>query len=232
MTIMLILMAVGQLLSLSRAGISSCLLSFGILMYLFSRGIGRIKITTILILLLILIASLTYWIGYDPIIHKFKLIPQEWQSTLGRWTIWKDSIKIIKDFPFFGVGLSNYGAIFPRYKSFIETRYVYAHNDYLQFGIEMGLPGFILLVIVLYSFYKRVLNYPWQHHSRTRALALGMIAASFAVLIHSFFDFPLQVPANAILLVTYYGLLYACMKLDSQERLERMKAKKEIGFEK
>ena len=122
MTIMLILMAVGQLLSLSRAGIGSCLLSVGILMYLFSRGTGRIKITTIVILSMILIASLTYWIGYEPIISKFKLIPNEWQSTLGRWTIWKDSIKIIKDYPVLGVGLANYGAIFPHYKSFIGTK--------------------------------------------------------------------------------------------------------------
>ena len=149
MTIMLILMAVGQLLSLSRAGIGSCLLSVGILMYLFSRGTGRIKITTIVILSMILIASLTYWIGYEPIISKFKLIPNEWQSTLGRWTIWKDSIKIIKDYPVFGVGLSNYGAIFPHYKSFIGIKYLHAHNDYLQFGIEMGVPGLILLVLVL-----------------------------------------------------------------------------------
>ena len=90
----------------------------------------------------------------------------------------------------------------------------------------MGVPGLILLVMVLYSFYKRVVCYPWQHHSRTRALALGMIAGSFAVLIHSFFDFPLQVPANAILFVIYGGLLYACMKLETQERLERLNAKK------
>lgn len=227
MIIMLVLMSVGQLFSLSRAGIGSCLCSLIILIYLFSLRAERMKITTILLLIVLIIMTLTYWIGYYPILERFKLIPHEWESKTGRWVVWQDSLKIVKDFPVAGVGLANFSNAFVHYKRFSDTRYSYAHNDILQFLVEMGIPGLALLILTVIFFYRQILVHPWQAHSRMRALVLGITAGTIAVLIHSFFDFPLQIPANALLLTIYCGLLYSSIKIDAIEKVNRIKEKQE-----
>ena len=227
MIIVLVLMSVGQLFSLSRAGIGSCLCSFIILIYLFSHRVERMKITTMLFLVILVIVTLTYWIGYYPILERFKLIPYEWESKIGRWVVWQDSMKIVKDFPVAGVGLANFSNAFIHYKRFSDIRYRYAHNDVLQFLVEMGIFGLMLLIITVIFFYRQIITYPWQLHSRTRALVLGLTAGTIAVLIHSFFDFPLQIPANALLLAVYCGLLYASIKVDTIDRINRIKEKQE-----
>ena len=225
MSIMLVIIAVGDLFSLSRAGIGSCLCSMVLFVYLVNRSEQKMKITSIMLIFLLIIITVGYWIGYYPIVERFKLIPNEWESRTGRWAVWQDSVRIIKDFPVTGAGLANFGTIFVHYKRFTDTHYTYAHNDFVQFLVEMGVAGFILLILTIYLFYRQALLYPWPDNSRTRMLVLGMLAGIFAVVAHSFFDFPLQIPANTCLLAVYAGLLFACIKIDSAERLAKLNTK-------
>jgi O-antigen ligase len=227
MSVMLIIMAIGQLFSLSRAGIGSCLVSLGILLYLTTHGVDKMKITTILLLILIAVVTLVYWIGYYPIVERFKLIPKDFIAPIGRGVVWQDSFTIIKDFPVTGVGLANFSNAFVHYKRFSDIRYTYAHNDILQFMVEMGITGFVILILIVFCFYRQVLKYPWQSYSRTRALVLGMTAGTIALVIHSFFDFPLQIPANALLLALYTGLIFSYCKIDTEERFLQIKEKQQ-----
>jgi len=216
MAMIFVLIGVGQAFSLSRAGISSAFIAFASLVYLLSNKKGKMQISTIVIMLALSLCGLVYWIGYYPIVYRFKLIPLEWQSEAGRWAVWKDSFNIIKDFPLFGIGLANFNYLFFHYKSFYsERRFSYTHNDFLQVLVELGIVGFLLLVIAIYYFYKQVLYYPWEKGSRTKAIAFGIISSTFAILLHSFFDFPMQIPANSLLFTILIACLFAFIKINT-----------------
>jgi hypothetical protein len=65
------------------------------------------------------------------------------------------SLKILRDFPWTGVGLNNYGTINPRYQS--DSSYItqFAHNTPLQLLAECGLPLLIAGIIVWIYFGSR-----------------------------------------------------------------------------
>jgi hypothetical protein len=78
------------------------------------------------------------------------------------------------------------------------------HNEYLQIAAEMGLPGLILfsafLLIVLVGGIRRggTSSPSWRN---------GCVAGCFAILVASFFGFPLHVPATGTLFFLLAGLL-------------------------
>lgn len=77
-----------------------------------------------------------------------------------RFTIWKDSLPIIKDNWLVGVGLDNFGIAYEKYYNDKTTDKV--HNVYLQILVTNGIIGFIpymiWLVMVLYCGYKNHSN--------------------------------------------------------------------------
>ncbi len=111
--------------------------------------------------------------------------------------IW--SLDIIRDFPVFGTGMGSFYAVFPMYSKSDIGFYDHAHNDYIQFIVEAGLPATLLLgCIVLYSF-LRCINTIRTRNSRTmKGLALGSMMAIIGMLIHISVDFNLQPMANAL----------------------------------
>ena len=72
----------------------------------------------------------------------------------------------------------------------------FAHNDFLQYLIEMGLVGFVPLMISLGAIIWPVAYLSWTFVSEKRILLIGCIASLFALFVHSFVDFNLYVPAN------------------------------------
>lgn len=75
----------------------------------------------------------------------------------------------------------------------------HAHQDYLQFWIEYGAVGFLLLLaftlLVLWHAFKSMR----MRESKFRSgLGFGLLMALIAIAFHSFSDFNLQIPANAI----------------------------------
>ena len=115
----------------------------------------------------------------------------------------------IPDFAVTGSGLSSYRYVFPIYRSFGGTiAYSWAHNDYLQVLIELGVPGFLLLLWVMgavafrsYRVRKRIAG-----DSALLHLHAGYLAACVALALHSFTDFSLHLAANAALLSVVVGV--------------------------
>jgi O-antigen ligase len=119
------------------------------------------------------------------------------------------SLDIIKDYPFTGTGMSTFYAVFPGYTQEYVGYYDYAHNDYIQFLVEAGIPATLLLVsMVLYALLLcfRTLK---ERQSRTmKGLALGSGITIVAMLIHIAVDFNLQPMANA---VTFIFVLFVAV---------------------
>jgi O-antigen ligase len=113
--------------------------------------------------------------------------------------ITKDSLKMFLKRPILGWGLGTFPTVYPRYRSFYTNLFVNeAHNDYAQLLAEMGLLGFTLAACFLTGMYHRGLSASrrWQNHW-DGTVSLAALIGCTGILLHSFVDFNLQIPANA-----------------------------------
>ena len=129
-------------------------------------------------------------------------------SVAARFMIWRDSLRIIRDFPIFGVGLGAWPVIFPRYQSgpWFPLIYRQAHNDYVQLIAETGLVGLGLVIWILIPVCKRLLAARRHLAPEDWPLFLALVSAVPAMAVHEFFDFCFHIPANAILFTLMVAL--------------------------
>jgi O-antigen ligase len=117
-----------------------------------------------------------------------------------RGWIWRDSLRVFQAHPFFGVGMGAFETAFPMYsKSDGSLLVSQAHNDYLQVLTDCGVLGGILVVWFIAAIGIAVYRGLCSRDPFQRSLALGCGAAIFGMLVHSLFDFNLQVPSTALL---------------------------------
>jgi O-antigen ligase len=112
-----------------------------------------------------------------------------------------------REFMPFGSGLGSFRSLYPLYERVpqVTTTYaVHAHNEYAELILELGLPGFLLILLFVVWWVSRV----WRVWRSTEAKSFARAAAigSAALLIHSFVDFPLRTAALA-------GCFGMCMAL-------------------
>ncbi|MFA6357096.1 MAG: O-antigen ligase family protein [Candidatus Omnitrophota bacterium] len=131
-------------------------------------------------------------------------------STPIRLKLWKEALRITRDYPLFGCGLNTYSKIGPKYKSF-DWGGVYPHNSYLQMSAEIGLIGLFAFLWVLFSFFKVGLRH---FNQKKDYLALGLLAGILAFLVHAFFDTHLYSLQLVVLFWYMLGLTVAVIKLN------------------
>jgi O-antigen ligase len=215
-----LMMSLAVLASLSRGGMVSLAASMGFLLLLSLRArryrderraaparlavIGaRIAITLTMV---IVVVAGVFWIGADPIIER---VTSGQQATgdahaesffNSRGWVWRDTLTMIRANPLTGVGLGAYGTAFSLYTASDGSLSVpQAHNDFLQIVADCGIIGGLLALwfIVLLG---RAIAYGVKARDPLMAgMSLGCGASVFAILVHSIFDFNLQVPSNGLL---------------------------------
>ncbi len=118
----------------------------------------------------------------------------------GRLDVWEDAARASRDFPMAGSGLGTYRHVAPRYES-TELKYLFAHNDYLQFALEGGLiAAGIAAVLVIWQFVQLARGALARQDIYMSALAAGAAGSMAAIGVHSMVDFNLRIPANALVL--------------------------------
>ena len=135
--------------------------------------------------------------------------------------ITKDSLKMFLQRPVWGWGLGAFPTVYPRYRSFYTNLFINeAHNDYAQLLTEMGLLGFALAIWFLIGVYRRGLSASqrWQNHW-DGTVSLAALIGCTGILLHSFVDFNLQIPANAALFYVLCAL--AASEPEAQSLLAR-----------
>jgi len=122
-------------------------------------------------------------------------------STGGREIVYRGTLKMIKDHPILGTGLGTFIHAYPKYRDPIIRLFMNAtHNDYLQYGEEMGIFGLGSFVLLLALFFKKNLSLLKNLKDKyLQSLTLGFLVSITAIAIHSLGDFNLQIPANALL---------------------------------
>jgi len=146
------------------------------------------------------------------VVEEFKTLKsvQSDASFASRLILWKHLAKMIRDYPLMGTGPGTFSTMFTQYQpAGFQVRFYRAHNDYLQFITEVGLPLMIVYIWLIYLFFKRGLK-KIKHPSRlVRGTTLGAMAGVMAMLIHSMFDFNLRIPADAILFIVLVAIVVA-----------------------
>lgn len=114
--------------------------------------------------------------------------PQKWiqsGSMHDRNLLWRDTIDGLTTF---GSGIGSFYSTFPKYASRLDTQQIqpwHAHNDILELGFELGVPGIILVLVLGGLVFWRA-----GEPEKSVLVALGVIAM---------FGFPLHTPATAFL---------------------------------
>jgi O-antigen ligase len=127
--------------------------------------------------------------------------------TTGRAHFWSVTIDIIKNHPLIGTGLGAFSVVYTGYDSRNGMyRLEQAHNDYLQVLSDGGIVGALIGLFFIVSLFRMGFARRESRDDFRRGVATGALAGCFAVLIHSFFDFTLHTPANALLFLVLAAL--------------------------
>jgi O-antigen ligase len=132
--------------------------------------------------------------------------------------------------PVLGWGLGSFPEVYPRYRTFFTNLYINeAHDDYLQLLVEMGAAGFITMLWFIANMYYRAIK-KLKHWTSDPNGALALIAmlGCTGILVHSFVDFNLQIPANAALFYVLCVLAALDSRFPSQQRRLRV-AQREVA---
>jgi O-antigen ligase len=198
--------------SFSRMGMISMLASLALLAAAVLLGRARNPQPAGFIIVLVVCGIATAaWLGAAPVVEHFESLahgdPLE-RGAEGRRVLWSDALKLVRAHPLAGSGLGCFEIAFTAVQS-AELDYTidHAHNDYLEFAVELGLPAAALLFAGFFWLAARA--FQAGHLARSglsRAHALGAACGISALLVHSLADFNLQIPANALVFSSLLGL--------------------------
>lgn len=216
--------ALGLVFTLSRGAMVSLLVVGVVLLVGFRRMVRARRGLVLATVLGILILGGTAWIGIEPIVARLRSASVDAGY---RWAQAVTSLPLIAGFPALGVGLGAYGDIYFRYQPALlkpgKLRYMYAHNDLLQFVTEVGVIG---AGIGLFAVWRAGRDLVGVHllgrgacpvaaargdEARRRdpfsvGLGVGGLTAALTLFVHSAFDFAARIPANGILAAACLGI--------------------------
>lgn len=199
------LMVASIFISGSRGGMLACIVQLLFLGYLLGKERAAKKITLAIACCLLLVVPLVYWLGSESLFDRMKSLqsPMQEKVTGYRQVIIKDGWHMFRDRPLLGWGLGTFPVVYPKYRSFYTNLFVnQAHNDYLQLLDETGLLGFgvgLWFLITLYRAGTRI-------SLSSRRASVAALVGCTGIVVHSFTDFNLQIPANAALFFVLGGI--------------------------
>jgi len=124
-----------------------------------------------------------------------------------RREIWSATSRLIKDHPYIGVGLGAFQFVYTRYdQSSGAQRVEQSHNDYLQIVADAGLVGGLIALAFLILLFARGFSAAQTRNLESRAITMGALAGCFAIAVHSFVEFNLQITSNAQLFLALAAL--------------------------
>lgn len=199
-------MAGSIFLSGSRGGMTALAVQLSLLAaFSIHRGKENSRSTIVAIgVFLVLLVGLLAWLGGGELTERLASIHTEARQELSEGTrlaMDRDGIKMFTQRPVLGWGLGVFPEVYPQFRSFYTNFFVNAaHNDYIQLLVETGVAGFAIMLWYVVVLYRRGLKKTRDWTSDTSgAVALAALLGCTGILVHSFVDFNLQIPANAAL---------------------------------
>lgn len=144
--------------------------------------------------------------------------PVTYSTVKGRFILFEDSLRIIKDNFLFGVGIGNYSIIHPHYKEHIRnkfeqnTKLYSAHNEILNFWSETGLVGVLLLMLLFYHVISPLFKRSFLEGKAGEAAA-PLAGILLVTVLQSQFGFDLHRPEYATVFIACLACLDMTQKV-------------------
>jgi O-antigen ligase len=152
----------------------------------------------------VVLVSLLVWLGGKDLKGRVASISTEAHTEISggmRLSIDRDALRMFRNKPVLGFGLGTFPVAYPQFRTFYTNFFVNeAHDDYVQLLAEMGVLGFGTMIWFVVVFYRGALHKikNWMFDV-PGAVSLACMVSVTGLLVHSLFDFNLQIPANAAL---------------------------------
>lgn len=158
LSVIALLMVAGTIAKSQSRGAFVALLIVGVVLLTTIRGVSiakRVGFVAVAAVTLAVAAPPGYW----TLMQTLKSPQQDynWDSTNGRREIAKRGLHYMMQYPIFGIGVNN----FPMAEATISSKAAYhmpgtglrwaaAHNSYVEAGAEMGIPGMVLWLVLIF----------------------------------------------------------------------------------
>jgi hypothetical protein len=168
--------------------------------------------------LIVLLATSTFWIQHSRGVHWFD------RGDIGtqfRFLMWEDGARLIREHPWFGVGMETVRLHFHEWniRGFIQFNVVsHFHSTMLQIAVERGVPALLawLWFTVAYILFLARLTARLRDRSQLAAgIVAGVLAGFCGFTLTSFVHYNLGEESVAMLLFFYYGLAAAVDRMAS-----------------
>ncbi|MBN1203344.1 MAG: O-antigen ligase family protein [Myxococcaceae bacterium] len=198
-----LLSGAGVLLSLSRAGIFFFLLGQAVLaVWLLrqrqasrgqARGLAAWGRGGAALLVLGATLAVGGYVAWEKLVAEAQSADSVEELRRGKLDVWPMMAEAARAFPVLGMGRGAFEAAFPRYQTEPNPNTLtHPENAALQLGAEFGVPGLVLLAVMLWGFLRLL------RRERLGSLELAALAGVAALGLHNLFDFSLELPACAV----------------------------------
>lgn len=224
-SVALALMVASVFVSLSRGGILTLALSAAVVLTIKVARWRRLTPFEIAVPLLVVAVGVFTWWSLPQVEDRMATI---WSGTAAasRLPSWLHFLPLVADFPLVGSGLGTFPYVEPLHRPFGPKpllMWEHAHNDYLEALIEGGVLRLGLSLVAIGVVYRLGWRALARHRRRLAGgLALGAVFAFTTIVVHSFGDFGLHMPAIAVLATVVTAHLAELGKARRRRRKKNM----------
>jgi len=164
-----------------------------------------------------------------------------------RYIFWGQSVEMFKDYPLTGVGQGSYILQLPNYLTINRTGYLsdgklvadFTGNYYLQVLSELGLPGIVVILFIIYLLVSKVINYfkvkkYLREFENSDWLLIALFISFVSMLVGQFFGPHTNFDEVQFTFWLIIGLMIAYIKVKQvkfQENLKPLQICRRIRFE-
>jgi len=167
---------------------------------------SRLRIWAVALAVVLVIAAV---VGLEVTsIGSSKLGQEASTSVQSRTDILVTTTRAMRDFLAFGSGLGSFRQVYHLYErpeQVTNTYVIHVHNDYIEFALETGVAGIIVMALFL-AWWAVAVWRVWRT-AEAGPFARAASIASAAILVHSLVDFPLRTAAMSACFAMCVALL-------------------------
>ncbi len=213
----------GTVLTLSRGGMVGLGAGLAVFLFLSLLALGIGARDRRLVILLVILAILAAGLGGGYYLFSQSISAQARMSQITedtyRTNLWTTAIRQAQLEPLIGTGAGTFTRLSRQLRDCSsDSDDTFAHNDWVQTLADFGFIGLVLITAAFvinwmagyYGFVdalRQRMAMASRPQSNSAAFAIGALSALAAFAAHSFFDFNMQIPANALLAAACAGLL-------------------------
>ena len=174
--------SVAFLMAASRGGFVGFGIGLLFLMYRSGRGVRVLALIAILIVPLLLIVPNT---SIQRILNPGQ---GDQEAVDARHITWMAGFRMIQAHPIGGIGLGAFKRVVLQYEAADDKPVqTLAHNTYIETAAELGIPGFLAYIALIFSSFRALKRAARSREPRLREIAIGFQAALLAAVVCAFF---------------------------------------------